>query len=222
MSAAARAWWRALRHLNHRGYLYIWANVLWVLLSLPIVTAPAAWAGLVRMSYHAYRSPAPSMDAFWQGFRENLKRGAALAILNLLVIGVNVINIAAYRDVPGAEANLLRAVWTITLVVWLGLQFYLWPLMERMEQPAITGGLRNAAVMMARNPLYTAVAWLIAFLIVVLCILLTPAWLLLLGSVLAVGANSLVSDRLQAAGLEKPLPSDEQIAAGALGERVEE
>lgn len=206
MRAALSAWRRAARHLNHRGYLYIWANVLWLLLSLPVVTAPAAWAGLCRLTYAAWRTPAPNLDEFWAGFRENLGRGVAIGLLTLVIVLVNAGNLLAYRE-RGVALNVLRLVWIFALAFWFGLQFYAWPLMQHLERPSLVGAYRNALVMMALNPMFTLVCWLLAALVVVFSLALPAAWLLLTGSALAVAATSAVADRVAAAGFDAGLPA---------------
>jgi len=198
--AGLRAWLRGLRHLNEQGYIYIWANLFWAALSLPVITAPAAWAGLVRMSTLAHTTPTASVGDFWQGFRENLRRGMLLGLLNVVVIVVNISNIQSYREQPGMVLVLLRAVWLVTLALWFAIQFYMWPIYYQMTQPSVTGALRNAAVMILLNPGFTLGLWLGVMLVVVLSTILFPAWLLLTGGALAAIATSAVLDRLEAAG----------------------
>jgi uncharacterized membrane protein YesL len=205
-----RAGWRGLQHLQYRGYQYIWANVLWMAVSLPIITAPAGWAGLIRFSYYAHRQPSVSIDEFWQGFRENLRRGGVIGILNLVIVIVNVANLVAYQNAPGAGVAALRVAWLFALFGWFAIQLYVWPLLYAMEQPTLRGAYRNAAVMILLNPLFTVGVWIVCAVVVVLSIAFPVAWLLLTGSALAAIANTAVRDRLHAAGFEK----SEDIVAG--------
>ena len=214
MIAALRAEWRGLRHLNYQGYVYIWANLAWIVLTVLVITAPAAWAGMVRLSYYAQRSPSAQFEQFWIGFREHLKRGIVLALINIVVVVINVSNLLAYRGAIGFQADALRIVWVLAIVIWLTLQFYAYPLYYSMEQPSLVGAFRNAAVMILLNPLFT-LGLLIGILpILVLSTLLPAAWLLLTGGALASVATYAVRDRLQAAGIDAPpdaaaIPSDE-------------
>ena len=215
MFSGLRAWWRGLRHLNQQGYIYIWANLLWAALSLPIVTAPAAWAGLVRMSTLAHTTPTANVHDFWQGFRENLRPGLALGVLNAVIVIVNVSNFQAYREQTGGLMVLLRAVWLLTLAVWFAVQFYLWPIYYQMEQPTIRGAMRNATVMVLLNPAFTLGLWVGVVVVLIFSILFFPAWLLLTGGALAAIATGAVLDRLEAAGYRKP-PTDEVVVTDAV------
>src|SRR5690606_18758397 len=108
MLAGLLACWRGLRHLERRGYIYIWGNLWWFVLSLPIVTAPAAWAGLMHLGYVAHYSPGVNLEAFWDGFRANLRRGFVLALLNAIVIGVNLVNLWGVQGQSGLAYDTLR------------------------------------------------------------------------------------------------------------------
>ncbi len=106
---------RGLRHLNQRGYIYIWTNVLWALLTLPLVTAPAAWAGLVKVTYAAQTQPTAEISLFWEGFRQNLRRGLVMFALNVIVIVINVTNLVAYGGQTGLVVDFARTFWILTL-----------------------------------------------------------------------------------------------------------
>jgi uncharacterized membrane protein YesL len=205
MIDALRAWWRGLRHLNHRGYIYIWADVLWFVLSLPVITAPAAWAGLIKMSRQAYTQPTADLHDFWEGFRENLGRGAVVAVANLLFIGVNIVNLVVYQEQNTPIAMALRGVWLLALVAWAAVQMYLWPLLYELQQPSLLGALRNAAVMALLNPLFTLTLLAGVALVAVISTVLVAAWPLLTGGLLASVITFAVLDRLAAAGLREPI-----------------
>jgi hypothetical protein len=97
-------------------------------------------------------TPTADFGDFWTGFRENLGRGAVMSLLNVVIIVINVTNLEAYRFQAGAGIDLLRVIWLLTLVIWFGTQFYMWPLFYRMEQPTLRGAMRNAVVMIVLNP----------------------------------------------------------------------
>ena len=211
MFAGIRAALRGLRHLNHRGYIYVWANILWALLTLLVVTAPAAWAGLTRMSYLLHRQPTAGLDEFWQGFRENLKRTLPLAILNILLVIVTVTNLIAYANDDGVGVSLVRWVWVLSLVAAFALQYFAWCFYYAMAQPTFIGALRNAAVMLLTNPLFSIGVLLVVAVIVAVSTFFGAAWFLISGGALAAIANSVVQDRLRKAGIEAPPTFDENV-----------
>ena len=203
MLEGLRAGWHGYQHLQYRGYQYIWANLFWIALSLPVFTVPAAYAGLVRFSYHLHRHPSVPFDEFWQGFRENLRRGLIIAILNVIIIVVNLSNLIAYQGSSGAGVTVLRVVWLLALLGWFAIQLYVWPLLYAMENPSLKGAYRNALVMIILNPLFTLGVWLFCAIVLVLSTVLPVAWLLLTGSALAAIGNTAVQDRLRAAGFDR-------------------
>jgi uncharacterized membrane protein YesL len=206
--AGFRAAWRGLRHFNHRGYIYIWGNLIWVVLSLPIITAPLAWAGLVKMSFLAQTTPSANLSDLWDAFRTYWRQGVVMGIANIAIIGLNVYNLAAYWNEDGQLFILLRYVWVVVLVGWVVLQLYLWPLFFAMKKPALGGALRNALVMVMLNPGFTLGVWLVVLLIVVVSIALAIPWLLLTVGALASLSTAAVLDRLEAAGIrERPASS---------------
>jgi uncharacterized membrane protein YesL len=185
-----------VQHLNQRGYLFIWANILCVVLMLPLVTAPAAWAGLVHFTQLSLTQRQVGLEDFWRGFKANLWRGLAVFGLNLLIIGVNSVNLWAYANDPSLAASLLRPIWAGVLVVWGVLQLYLWPLLHHMERPSLWGGLRNAGVMLLLNPLFTLAMLMVLLVLWALSTVLTAAWLLLTLSAMSIFLTLAVMDRL--------------------------
>ncbi len=213
MLAAFNLCRRTVSHLNHRGYIYVWANILWFLLTLPIITAPAAWAGLVNLSRQAYLNRTATLDDFWVGFRMNLWRGALMAVINIVVIGLNLFNLGAYSNATDFTTLTLRSVWWLTLVIWIVVQLYMWPLFYELKQPTLLGALRNAFVMALLNPMFTIVLTLVVALLAAVSTFLFPAWVVLTGSALAALSTGAVLDRLIAAGLREQFPQPELESA---------
>jgi uncharacterized membrane protein YesL len=187
---------RAVRHINHRGYLYIWGNLLFIICSIPIITIPAAWAGLVRLSYTAHRDRGVSLDDYWQGFRDNLKRGVGVAILNIIVIGINLTNLIAYSQQTDTLTNFMRGVWITAIILLVVVQFYLWPIFFHMEKPNLWGAFLNALLMIYLNPFFTIVILVCLLIVAALSTLAVAAWVLLTVSFFAVLSTTSVLDRL--------------------------
>ena len=151
---ALRVWARAWRHLRHRGYVYIWANLCFVVVALPILTAPAGFAGLVKLSRALQRGERADLNTFWAGVRENLGRGVVLGIMTLAVLIVNLSNLAVYEVSTSLDVS-LRSAWLLAIALWLMLMIYFWPIYYAMERPTTIGALRNALLLVLRHPAFT-------------------------------------------------------------------
>lgn len=159
MMDGLRAVGRGLRSVQTAGYAYIWANLAFIVVSLPLVTAPAAWSALVRVAYQAQTHPAEAdLALFWETFRANLLRALPWGLLNALFAVINFGNLVFYATVPGIGAALLRGVWILAGLIWLGALLYTWPLFfYEMVESSVSGAVRNALLMVLRNPGYTLV-----------------------------------------------------------------
>jgi len=202
--AVISVYWRAFKHLNHRGYIYVWANILWILLTLPIVTAPAAWAGLVYMSHRAQTRPQVTLQVFWEGFRLHLWHSLPMGIVTVVILIVNFSNLWMTRFELGWQIALFRLIWFSIPILWLSTQLYMWSIYDEMEEPSVWGAWRNAVLMVFRNPFFTLGIWFGIVLIGLISVVFTPLWMLLTGSLFAIIASQMTLNRLNNAGYKNP------------------
>lgn len=174
----------ALKLFWRRMGLLLPANLLWLGLSLLVVTWPAATAGLFALARRvadeelgADPQPATLAD-FWAGFRAHWRRGSLLALSDLAAI---VLIAVAMRFYGESQPPLSWLVGPITLVglAWAGAQLYLFPLMLQREGRGPLAVLREALLIAISYPLNT-----ISLLVTVL--ILAAAATLLAGPVLLV------------------------------------
>ncbi len=187
---------QSVQHLNHRGYIFVWANLFCLLGMLPLVTAPIAWAGLTYLAYLSATRREVRLEDFWEGVRRYWRHGLIIAALNVLIVGVNLSNLWVYARDPSALSGFLRPVWFITLVIWLTLQLYLWPILHHMTTPTLIGAFRNAGFMILRNPLFTLGIWAVLLVLWSLSTVLAAMWLLLTLSMMSIFLTFAVLDRL--------------------------
>ena len=111
------------------------ANILWLLLSLLIVTWPAATAGLFylvrRVVQEELDSPLPEarLADFWDGLRQYWLRSSVLSIINLAGLGLIAVALVFYA---GSSTEPLRwLVGPIGLIglAWITAQLYVYPLL---------------------------------------------------------------------------------------------
>jgi uncharacterized membrane protein YesL len=133
LSSAFLLFWRRI------GLLLI-ANLLWLGLSLVLVTWPAATAGLfylvsqiIEEDFMANPKPATIND-FWIGFRTTWRAGSVLGFGNLLCWGVIVVSMMFYGSNMVTQLNWLVGPITLVGIAWGGAQMYLFPLL--IQRPA--------------------------------------------------------------------------------------
>jgi len=203
MVQGLRAGWRGLRHLFAQSHVYIWTNVLWFLLTIGIITAPLAWAGLCRMSYMALRQPSARLDDFKEGFKAHWKGGLLLGVIGLLFVIINMVNLMGYSRSINLQTSILRVIWLMALVGWFGIQLFAFPLLNAMEKPTLMGAYRNAAVMVFLNPLFSLSVGIVALLVVIISAIIPVALVLITGAALASIGNAAVQNRLIKAGIQE-------------------
>jgi uncharacterized membrane protein YesL len=152
VSTASRLFWR------HLGMLVV-GNILWLLLSLPIVTWPAATAGLF---YLVRRVVQEEMEAslqearlgdFWDGFRQYWLRSSVLSVIDLAGLGLIAVALVFYWG--STEEPLRWLVGPIGLIglAWITAQLYVYPLLFERTESSPLAIMREALLMALGYPL---------------------------------------------------------------------
>jgi uncharacterized membrane protein YesL len=194
MIEALKAIFSSLNQMRHNGYAYIWANMAFMVLALPMITLPAAYSALMRVGHAAHTAPHESdLALLWETFKENFWRSLLWGLAHALFAVVNFSNLATYSGWYG-----LRVIWLAAGIVWIGVLLYTWPLYYEMEQPDLWGATRNAVIMVLQNPLFTVVLVMWVSILVVVSTILVANWALLTWCAIAALANAAVMNRLNA------------------------
>ncbi len=152
VSTAARLFWR------HLGMLVV-ANILWLLLSLPIVTWPAATAGLfylVRRVVQEELEASPSeahLSDFWIGFRRHWLRSSLLTAIDLAGVGVIVVSLVFYGRSTAEPIQWLVGPIGLVGLAWLAAQLYVYPLLLQRPGTRPWEIMREALLMAIGYPL---------------------------------------------------------------------
>lgn len=125
----------ALRLFWRRIGLLLTANVLWLGLSLLVVTWPAATAGLFELARRILEEeqaadPQPAtIDDFWAGFRGYWRRGSLLALGDLAAGVAIVVGLWFYGTRMIPPLSWLSGPIALVGLAWVGAQLYLFPLL---------------------------------------------------------------------------------------------
>jgi uncharacterized membrane protein YesL len=160
-------------------------NLLWLLLSLPLVTAPPAAAGL----YHATRELAlrrpVDWHTFFEGFRQHFWLSWRWGLPNLLVAGVLGFNAWFYGQLQQPWTPLVQGALLGLFVLWLLLQLYTFPLLLAQQDRRLRVALRNSLVLYLKYPGFSLVLVGFTALLAALSTLLQLPWALISASLLA-------------------------------------
>lgn len=161
------------------------ANVVWLLVSLPLVTWPAATAGLftlVRRVVAEELDQAPHetrMADFWAGFKEHGVRSSVLSAIGLGGVVTVAVAILFYSRSPLEPLRFLVGPILLIGLVWIAAQQFVYPLL--LQRPA----RRPREIL--REALLTALGYpLLAFPLLLTSLILAAAAAVLAGPVLFV------------------------------------
>ncbi|MBX0329731.1 hypothetical protein K2Z83_18835 [Oscillochloris sp. ZM17-4] len=214
--------WAALRDVFDEFLLLMGCNMIWCLLSLPLLwvayvlisagaTLPAAvvaMAGVLpagpataAMAYVANRvseGRATRVGEYLGAMRTYARRGWTLLGIWMLGFLIILVDIGFYMGVGNLLGAIILGLWVYLLAVWLALLIYIFPLMALQEEFSLRGVARSAGLMVVGRPIFTLVnlalmlAVIFGSLIVVVPIFVITVSLLNVWSVRA--ARALIDD----------------------------
>ena len=174
----------------HETFDLFVVNLLWALLTIPVVTAPPAAAALYYATNRIAQGTYVNWRTFMEGFRLFFWMGWRWALLNLLIISVLVSNYIFYLQQQLPWSGWGQWVMLIFAILWYLLQVYTFPLLIEQKDRRLRTALRNSMVLyLRRTVLALSTAVLIAAWLYLCTRYLTPAWLIITPSLAAYLAN---------------------------------
>jgi hypothetical protein len=165
-------------------------NVLWFVLTLPLVTAPPAAAGLYYVTNRLAHRRTASWRTFFEGFRLHFWLGWRWALTNFLTLVVLSGNFWFYGRMGAGWSTWVQGFLLGLAILWGLLQVYTFPLLLEQEDCRILTALRNSAVLFIKYPVISLeLALSVMLLLVVSTLFLQPSWLLATASLCAYLAN---------------------------------
>ena len=187
---------RMVRLLWDDLFTLVLCNLAWLVLCLPIVTAPASFAALYCVAEMAAREKPISARDFFAAFRQYFAKGLLLGLIDLMLAVVIVANLLFYSQLAASWAQVARAVWIAVGVFWILVQVYLFPMLVVQLEPSIKWALRNALMMTLGQPVFTLIVALEAITLLVISILLVFPVAAIAMSMVALFTCVALNDRL--------------------------
>ncbi|MEP7287494.1 MAG: DUF624 domain-containing protein [Chloroflexota bacterium] len=155
---------------------FVTANLLWIFCSLPIVTMPAATAGLFAILAPWARGKQPEpFAAFFGAFRQQWRKSTVIFVIDLIVASIVVANVSilARMDMGQFLTRISQVMTLFLAIVALMINLYVWPLLVTFEMPLRQ--IFNTAARLAFGHAIWSLGLLIAALLPLLLTLLLPA-----------------------------------------------
>ncbi len=150
---------------------YVALNVLYLAACVPVVTIPAATAGLFAVARQTVRGREPQVwPTFWLGFRENWGQSTlvgALTALVAVILWVDYRLVTAWRVIPSGPLVLI--LFYAFMVFALATELSIFPMMVHMELKT-RDVLLNAVKLTTRSPALTVINLLALGLLFYLCL----------------------------------------------------
>jgi hypothetical protein len=165
-------------------------NIYWVLLMLPIITIPPAFAGLYYSTSQLVQNESVTRQTFIEGFKKYFRASYVWFFSNVLVVGLLLFNIDISISVPELSwlQNLMGVYWVL-LASWMLLQLYTFPLLIQQDKPRIVLALRNSALLWFKHIPFSFLLSLVIVILIVASIYLYPLWFVITASFTAYLAN---------------------------------
>jgi hypothetical protein len=175
------------------GFWTLWMSELfWIALCLPVVTIPAAFAGL----YYTMNQLANGESLEWRTFFEGVKLyfwpAVRWTVINLLVIallGLYTLFLVSSATVSGQDwMQAASGIPFGLLVIWLAINAFTFPFMLAQENPSYRMALRNSLIIYLKWPVYT-----LAFLLVIAAVHGLSIWLVVPWAILTASFTALMA-----------------------------
>ncbi len=199
MAEAWQVFRKTLSDLWDEMYLLVVVNVLWVALSVLLVTGPPATAGLFVLTHRLACGEAASLRDFFEGFRRYFWRSWLWAIVagaGFFILGGDAVLMGGLSSAD--YVVFIQGFFLMLLFLWAFVLLYAFPLVLEQEQSSLRLALRNALVMFATNQSFSITLFGLALLAALLSSLLVAPWGIITLVFLALLGNHAVLDRLEA------------------------
>ena len=127
-----------MRDLAEKWAAFVLANLLWCLLAVPLITIPAATAGLFAgMGQRSRGQQSELFATFFGAMRRLWLKATVVGVLNLLIAGLIAVNFSIFRLMSTLDlvGFLARSVTLFMAFALLMINLYVWPLMVVTDFP---------------------------------------------------------------------------------------
>jgi hypothetical protein len=138
------------------GFWMVWlSNLFWLLLLIPVVTIPLAFAGLYASAHGIVYGESLEWQSFFAGIKKYFGASLRWTLSNLLVLfllGFYAWFFTTQSDAATDRPSTLVGVSLALALLWWILNMYTFPFMLVQAKPSYLNALRNSAVLFIKWP----------------------------------------------------------------------
>ena len=180
---------KVVEDLRYGLSAFLTANALWILFSIPIITAPPALCALFYVTNTICHDKPTNWGTFIEGFRTYFGKSWLMAIMNIVIIGLLALNVTILIQFDIQLRSVLLGFYLVVLTLWLVLQIFAFPILFELEKPQIITAYRASFALYFGNLPITLLITLIILGIAAISIYAWPAWLIINGSLITYFCN---------------------------------
>lgn len=160
----------ALRRTWDEWISTVMISAIWLLAQVLIIPGPPMTAALFAMARHTYDADYWNAGNVWYAFKEMFVPAWKWALPNIAVIGLSLYNISTFWNLPGLIWYVLRVVWFLGLMAWLGLNMFYWPFWLEAVDRTMRNTYANSIRFWLLHPATALVLFLICLAVGLICL----------------------------------------------------
>ena len=176
MEANFRLLWKALVNAYDAGWELVQINLLWFVLSIPIITLPVTTAGLAYYMHELAHGESMSWKDFFVGMRKYFWPSMRFLLLNLIIIFLLLFYHIYFSYLNNSFTPIIVGLIYGIGIIWLLLMPFVFPLMLEQKKPGLRNGLRNSLVMYLKWPGITLPVVILVYLLAYGSYLILVPW----------------------------------------------
>lgn len=153
-------------------------NIMWFILTIPVVTAFPAFGGLYYATNRISHGEMADLKIFFEGFKTNIWSSYKWGFVNLIVYFLIILNIWFYGQFDGFGFVILQSLFFSALLIYTCMQIYTFPFLLEQDEPSLKIAIRNSFAVFVRFMGRSFLLLLFIFLLSVVSIFLPPLWIL--------------------------------------------
>jgi hypothetical protein len=167
MEKTLRLLWKALVNAYDAGWELVLINMLWFILSFPIITLPITMAGMAYYTHELAHGESISWKDFFVGIKKFFWPSMRYLLANLTFLFL----ILFYLRLFGALNNNLTPIITGLIygftITWLLIIPFVLPLMIEQEKPSLRTAFKNSIVMYLKWPGITVIVIILFYILAI-------------------------------------------------------